>query len=142
MPAAAAANGRSLYFANCVWCHGDHLQGVAGTSAHSSPGNEPAGGPPLLGVGALAADLYLTAGYMPLRSPTQEPKRRRPHFADADIAALVGFIGELGGPPVPQPHPERGSLATGLEDLHRALCGLPPDGRGGRHRQRRARPGA
>jgi ubiquinol-cytochrome c reductase cytochrome c subunit len=120
VPAAAASNskasnGRSLYFANCVWCHGDHLQGIEGTSAHSSPGNEPAGGPPLLGVGALAADLYLTTGYMPLRSPRQQPKRRKPHFDDADIAALVGFIGAHGGPPVPQPHPERGNLATGLK---------------------------
>jgi ubiquinol-cytochrome c reductase cytochrome c subunit len=113
-PAASADRGRSLYFANCVWCHGDQLQGVEGSSAHSSPGNNPAGGPPLLGVGALAADFYLSTGYMPLRSPKQQPKRRRPHFSRSDLAALVGFVASHGGPAVPQVHPERGNLATGL----------------------------
>jgi ubiquinol-cytochrome c reductase cytochrome c subunit len=114
VPAAAADRGRDLYFANCVWCHGDRLQGVGGVSAHSSPGNNPAGGPPLLGVGALAADFYLSTGYMPLRSPKQQPKRRQPHFSDSDIRSLVGFVASHGGPPVPQIHPERGNLATGL----------------------------
>jgi ubiquinol-cytochrome c reductase cytochrome c subunit len=113
-PGAAADRGRDLYFANCVWCHGAGLQGSESAAAHSSPGNRPAAGPPLLGVGAMAAHLYLTTGYMPLRSPTQQPKRRRPHFSDPDIAALVGFIGAHGGPPVPQVHPERGSVETGL----------------------------
>ena len=100
---ASAANGRNLYFANCVWCHGDRLQGVPGS------------GPSLQGAGALAADFYLRTGYMPLRSPRQKPTRRPPHFTEPELRALISFVAAHGGPPVPRVHPERGNLAAGLE---------------------------
>ena len=100
---ASAANGRDLYFANCVWCHGDRLQGV------------PASGPSLQGAGALAADFYLRTGYMPLCSPRQKPTRRPPHFTEPELRALISFVAAHGGPPVPRVHPERGNLAAGLE---------------------------
>ncbi|HSP71945.1 MAG TPA: cytochrome c, partial [Gaiellaceae bacterium] len=72
-------------------------------------------GPSLRGVGARAADFYLRTGYMPLRSADVEPARSRVLFRDREIRALVAYVGSFGGPPVPKPHPERGSLSRGLK---------------------------
>lgn len=115
VPAAAADRGRDLYFANCVWCHGDRLQGVAPVRAHGGPGDRPAAGPPLAGVGERAADFYLRMGYMPMREPKQQPRRSKPHFGESDLRALVRFVGSHGGPKIPEVHPERGNIATGLQ---------------------------
>jgi ubiquinol-cytochrome c reductase cytochrome c subunit len=112
LPAAAAAqrgpslplaSGKSLFAENCLTCHGD---GGRGTSR----------GPRLRGVGALAADLYLRTGYMPLTTPGDQPTRRRSPFTSRQIDALVAYVASLGkGPPVPRPHPERGSIPVGLQ---------------------------
>lgn len=120
-PAVAAdgglvSHGRALYQQGCISCHGSGARGV-------TPGDHPRGsfgvqgaGPSLVGVGAIAADLYLGAGYMPLQNPEDPPRRRSPAFSDPDIRALVAYIASLGnGPPIPQVHPERGSIAPGLE---------------------------
>jgi ubiquinol-cytochrome c reductase cytochrome c subunit len=112
--ALAADRGRDLYFANCVWCHGERLQGVPLTAQQSAPGGGPAAGPPLSGAGAAAADFYLRTGYMPLRDPRSQPTRSRPRFSDTEIRALVTFVAAHGGPAPPVVHPERGSLAQGL----------------------------
>jgi ubiquinol-cytochrome c reductase cytochrome c subunit len=104
-PAAAASgahNGSGLYAASCAKCHG---VGGGGTSS----------GPSLRGVGARAADFYLRTGYMPLRNPHQQPWRKRSPFSGDQIDALVRYVASLGGGPrVPTPHPERGSIARGL----------------------------
>jgi ubiquinol-cytochrome c reductase cytochrome c subunit len=113
-PGALAASGRQLYFAHCVWCHGDRLQGVPLTGQQTGPEGHAAAGPPLRGAGAAAADFYLRTGYMPLRNPTDQPKRSRPAFTDGEIRALVRFIGARGGPPIPRVHPERGKTSVGL----------------------------
>jgi ubiquinol-cytochrome c reductase cytochrome c subunit len=107
-----AAHGQDLYFANCAWCHGLQLQGV---EQGTGPGNRPAAGPPLAGVGALATDFYLRMGYMPLQTPRQQPQRSRPHFGERDIRALVAFVGSHGGPGIPTVHPERGNVSTGMQ---------------------------
>ena len=114
-PAAAADRGRDLYFANCVWCHGDRLQGVDPLRPHAGPGDRPAAGPPLAGVGERAADFYLRMGYMPIRNPKQQPKRSHPHFGPSDVQALVQFVGAQGGPKIPEVHPENGNVATGMQ---------------------------
>jgi ubiquinol-cytochrome c reductase cytochrome c subunit len=100
--AAAAQSGSGLYAENCLRCHGAAGEGTPR-------------GPRLRGVGAISADLYLRTGYMPLRSPGDQPTRRRSPFNARQIDALVAYVASLGkGEPVPTPHPERGSVAVGL----------------------------
>jgi quinol---cytochrome-c reductase cytochrome c subunit len=128
------ARGAQLYARHCVSCHG--MNGV-GVSAESRAAGRPEGngrpeqvaGPPLRGVGAQAADFYLTTGYMPLLQPDVQPTRKsageRIIRSDADIAALVAYVASLGtGPPVPTPHPERGDPAAGMRlfTTHCAGC--------------------
>jgi ubiquinol-cytochrome c reductase cytochrome c subunit len=108
------SRGRQLYSQGCIWCHGPDLRGVSPGSGIVGPGG-PGAGPPLRGVGARAADLYLSAGYMPLEDPDDQPLRRTPlRYSQDDMRALVAYIASFGGPQVPQVHPERGSLHEGL----------------------------
>jgi ubiquinol-cytochrome c reductase cytochrome c subunit len=117
---AAAADGKQLYGRYCVMCHGPN--GVGNTNAAAvvggGPGRDatiqPGIGPPLRDVGALAADFYLRIGYMPLRRTGLQPRRSRLLLSGAQIDALIAYVASLGhGPPVPRPHPERGSLSEG-----------------------------
>jgi quinol---cytochrome-c reductase cytochrome c subunit len=109
----AERDGKALYGANCSSCHGSNGRGVV--AERRGPGDQPALGPPLRGVGALAADFYLRTGYMPLASPYDQPWRSRVLFTDAQIRALVAYVASLGpGPRVPRPRPERGNVSRGL----------------------------
>jgi ubiquinol-cytochrome c reductase cytochrome c subunit len=106
-------HGYQLFGGNCVSCHGPDGRGVY--TARPGSGGQQALGPRLKGVGALAADFYLRTGYMPLRTPYIQPRRSRVLLSDREIRALVAYVASLGpGPAIPQPHPERGSLADGL----------------------------
>jgi ubiquinol-cytochrome c reductase cytochrome c subunit len=111
--------GEHLYGQYCVACHGAMGRGVsAGQTGFAQGRNvtvQKREGPPLQGVGALAADFYLRTGYMPLREVGKQPRRSRVLFTDGQIRALVAYVASLGkGPGVPTPHPERGSLSDGL----------------------------
>ena len=100
--AAAEPTGRQLFKAGCSSCHGFDARGVRGE------------GPDLHGAGAAAADFYLSTGRMPLDVATgEQPLRSRPAYPPAQIRALVEYVASLGGPPVPQVHPERGDLSEG-----------------------------
>lgn len=112
--AAAAPSGRDLYAQKCSSCHGPGAIGVPEPRRGQGQLGQTGLGPPLVGTGALAADFYLRTGYMPLRDPYDQPRRQTPVFGNDEIEALVAYIGSLGGPPVPRPHPERGSLSEGL----------------------------
>jgi ubiquinol-cytochrome c reductase cytochrome c subunit len=91
----------TLYLQNCASCHGPQGQG---TSA----------GPTLVGVGAAAADFYLSTGRMPLGAPGQQPIRQAPKFDDAQIQALVAYVASFGrGPDIPQ--------VTAGGDVHRGF---------------------
>ena len=101
-PAVAAANGAGLFADNCGRCHGPNGRGTV----HN--------GPSLRGVGAQAADFYLSTGYMPLRSPHDQPSRTRVLFDEGELHALVAYVASLGsGPAIPHAAPERGSIAAG-----------------------------
>jgi ubiquinol-cytochrome c reductase cytochrome c subunit len=114
--------GKSVYGQYCVSCHGANGSGVTRTGTKrigGGPGRlqtQQVGiAPPLRGVGAQAADFYLSTGYMPLPHVGLQPRRSRLVLSKAQIDALVAYVASLGkGPPIPKPHPERGSLSQGL----------------------------
>jgi len=119
-PAAAGAadgtsRGRGLFFSGCAECHGADLTGVqADPSRRGADGKVPAG-PPLLGVGELAADFYLRTGYMPLDDPEEQPRRSKPSYSERDLRALVRFVASFGGPRTPQVDLARGRTSAGLK---------------------------
>ena len=107
--------GYQLYAGNCSSCHGTGGVGVVPPSKPNGAGDIRAAGPPLYGVGARAADFYLRTGYMPLAAPDSQPRRSRVLFSPRQLDALIAYVASLGkGPPVPRPHPGRGSVAQGL----------------------------
>jgi ubiquinol-cytochrome c reductase cytochrome c subunit len=110
-----AKSGKSLYAAYCLSCHGVDGSGVSSTSRPAGALALKGLGPPLKDSGAIAADFYLTTGYMPLENPHTQPRHTASPFGKREIAALVAYVASLGnGPPVPKPHPERGDVAAGL----------------------------
>jgi ubiquinol-cytochrome c reductase cytochrome c subunit len=108
--------GHDLYENACATCHGGRGEGITSLGRPHSANGVRGMGPPLIGVGAQAADFYLRTGYMPLRDAASQPRRSRPRFSDAEIRALVAYVASLGpGPPIPKPQPERGNLSRGME---------------------------
>jgi len=113
-PLAASADqvreGLHLYGRYCISCHAAGGKGSAGRPVGTGTG----AGPSLIGVGALAADFYLRTGYMPLPHVGMQPRRSHVFLTDGQIKALTAYVASLGpGPPIPTPHPERGSLSQG-----------------------------
>jgi ubiquinol-cytochrome c reductase cytochrome c subunit len=112
-PAAGdAAAGRRLFTGSCASCHGFDARGIRGR------------GPSLRGVGAQAADFYLSTGRMPLDRPGDEPLRRHSAFTRGQIDSLVAYIAGFGGPPIPAVHAEQGDVALGRKAFaeHCAGC--------------------
>ena len=102
--------GEQLFAANCARCHGISGRGRAHPAA---PGLI---GPPLRGVGALAADFYLRTGYMPLQDARDQPVRSRQRFNEAAIRSLVQYVDSLGaGPAIPHPDVAAGDVEKGRE---------------------------
>jgi ubiquinol-cytochrome c reductase cytochrome c subunit len=100
---AQVAQGRTLFVESCSSCHGLDARGVPGR------------GSSLHGVGARAADFYLSTGRMPLDQPEDQPLRHEPAFPRSDIDALVAYVGSLGGPAIPHADPARGSISEGFQ---------------------------
>lgn len=94
--------GRRLFLEGCSSCHGLDARGIEGTA------------PSLRGAGALAADFYLSTGRMPLDKPGDEPIRTKPRYPQDEIDAIVAYVGSLGGPAIPDVHPERGKINEGF----------------------------
>jgi ubiquinol-cytochrome c reductase cytochrome c subunit len=115
--------GARLFGRYCATCHGGGGRGIepgeqnAGGGPGRSQEQQRGAGPDLFGVGALAADFYLRTGYMPLPKLGAQPKRRSDLLlTDGQINALTAYVASLGhGPPIPTPHPERGSLSSGMQ---------------------------
>jgi ubiquinol-cytochrome c reductase cytochrome c subunit len=51
---------------------------------------------------------------MPLAQAQAQPRRSRVLFSDREIHDLVAYVGSLGGPATPTPHPQRGNLTDGM----------------------------
>jgi len=124
LPAAAGAQpgvgvkaktGKGLYAAYCLSCHGVDGSGVTSDTQPRGVLDLRGLGPPLKGVGALAADFYLTTGYMPIEDPHDQPRHTKSPFDKREIAALVAYVASFGkGPGVPHPQHERGEISRGL----------------------------
>ncbi|HSD03412.1 MAG TPA: c-type cytochrome [Gaiellales bacterium] len=112
---AQADRGAELYAENCSSCHGIAGAGKRAPGPVNGVGDVAGFGPSLRGVGALAADFYLRTGYMPLRSPSVQPRRSKVEFSPDQIRALVAYVASLApGPAIPTPHPAQGSLSEGM----------------------------
>lgn len=99
-----------LYNSRCAACHASDGTGVDGR------------GPPLLDEGRAAADFVLRTGRMPLSDVDTQPVRKDPAFTEAEIVALVDYVGALGtGVDIPDVDPERGSVSNGAE-IYRLNC--------------------
>jgi ubiquinol-cytochrome c reductase cytochrome c subunit len=107
--------GRELFAGNCASCHGSLGQGVSAKAPQRGAGNIQGAGPSLRGVGALAADFYLSTGRMPLGHVGEAPTRQRSPFGKRELAALTQYVASLGkGPAIPHPNPAGASLSRGL----------------------------
>jgi ubiquinol-cytochrome c reductase cytochrome c subunit len=104
-PGSPAAQGRTLFVSGCSSCHGFTARGVPGK------------GPSLIGVGAQAADFYLSTGRMPLAIPRVEPVRNPPIYTPRERREIVAYVGGLGGPPIPKVDPAAGNLKRGFADF-------------------------
>jgi ubiquinol-cytochrome c reductase cytochrome c subunit len=108
--------GGQLFAGNCALCHGSRGRGVSPAQRQRDGTAREGAGPSLVGVGRRAADFYLRTGYMPLADPRDQPERHRVRFREREIRALEAYVASLGGgPPVPDPHPERGSISEGQQ---------------------------
>jgi quinol---cytochrome-c reductase cytochrome c subunit len=130
-PADQVTRGLHLYGRYCASCHGPNGSGQT-RSTSTRAGGGPARnqqvqaglGPPLHGVGALAADFYLRTGYMPLKRADIQPARSRLLLGPQEIGSLIAYVASLGkGPPVPAPRPERGNLSAGQHLFSRNCAG-------------------
>jgi ubiquinol-cytochrome c reductase cytochrome c subunit len=117
--ASSLARGRALFVQACSSCHGFNARGVAGM------------GPSLIGVGAQAADFYLSTGRMPLNNPRDPPVRNPPAFDRQQIADLVAYVGSFGGPPIPVVDPTRGNVAHGFQEFALSCAGCHQIGAAG-----------
>lgn len=114
--------GAELYAGNCASCHGIAGSGIS-TPRHGA-GDILGAGPSLRNVGAIAADLYLRTGLMPLSSIHDEPGNDRVLFTPKEVRSLVDYVASLGkGPAVPQANPAAGSLSQGLSLFTRDCAG-------------------
>ena len=113
---ASVEPGKELYAEHCLSCHGPDGRGVTSTSQPRGVLGVQGLGPPLRGVGGLAADFYLTTGYMPLQNPHDQPRHTESPFSKQEIASLVAYVASLGrGPPIPRPQPNPRKISRGLQ---------------------------
>lgn len=104
--------GQGLFDKSCITCHGANLEGVKDR------------GPSLLGVGAAAVYFQVSTGRMPMTRQEAQTVRKPAKFGRDDTLALAAFIGQYGGPEIPEVSNEaikNANLAEGGE-LFRLNC--------------------
>jgi ubiquinol-cytochrome c reductase cytochrome c subunit len=93
--------GEYLFIQGCSTCHGVDGKGTKD-------------GPSLIGVGAAAADFYISSGRMPLNQPLAQAPRKKPLYNEEDRAAIVKYVASLGeGPAIPHVDEEAGDIVEG-----------------------------
>jgi len=75
-------DGEQLYLRSCVSCH-------------AAAGKGTDDGPALVAAGEASADFYLRTGRMPLAAPVPQPPDKPVAYDDAEIRALVAYVGTL-----------------------------------------------
>jgi ubiquinol-cytochrome c reductase cytochrome c subunit len=101
----------TIFLRDCSVCHGPAGEGTDR-------------GPAIAGVGAAAADYWISTGRMPLPSPTADPTYRRPlRYTPSEVAGLVAYVAALkpGGLPIPEVDLNGADEARGGE-LFRLQC--------------------
>jgi ubiquinol-cytochrome c reductase cytochrome c subunit len=87
--------GRRLFTVGCSSCHGLNGEGIVTKDG----GNL---GPPLIGVGAAAANFQLRTGRMPAQQPGPQVQQKKVTYSDEEIEAISAFVASLGpGPAIP-----------------------------------------
>lgn len=107
--------GYELFEAHCSFCHGAQANGSTGIA------------PNLQGLGPGTVQLWLSTGWMPLKTPSAQPDNKPPAFDPQkiyDIALWVGSLHAGGVPFPPHLHLNEGDLAYGfsLFTLNCAPC--------------------
>jgi mono/diheme cytochrome c family protein len=85
--AADVAEGKQLYDASCISCHGRNGQGV------------PDKGPSLIGVGSAAVEFQVATGRMPAPGQGAQIARKTPLYTRDEARQIGAYIQELGGGP-------------------------------------------
>jgi quinol---cytochrome-c reductase cytochrome c subunit len=103
--AADVAEGKQLYDASCISCHGRNGQGV------------PDKGPSLIGVGSAAVEFQVGTGRMPAARQGAQIERKAPLYTRDQARQIGAYIQELGGgPEIPEQTDEQlaeGDVARG-----------------------------
>lgn len=112
---AALQAGYQLFQQHCSFCHGAQANGRTGLA------------PNLQGVGPGTVQLWLSNGWMPLRTPSSQPELKKPSFTPPKIRDIAEWVASLraGGTPFPPVLNLKGSnLSTGFQlfSLNCAPC--------------------
>ncbi|GAA2211173.1 c-type cytochrome [Nonomuraea monospora] len=108
------AEGRSLFEAHCMSCHGTNAQGTQTA-------------PTLIGVGAAAVDFQMSTGRMPAGAPGPQAPRKplAPWVNETTTRQIAAYVQSLGGgpqvPPAEHVDAKLGDAGKGGE-LFRANC--------------------
>ena len=108
----AIALGSDIYEKSCITCHGANLEGVNDR------------GPALIGVGEAAVYFQVSTGRMPMAQQNAQAPAKQVDFTHDQTLALAAFIGQYGGPEIPEVTDEdlaEANLAEGGE-LFRLNC--------------------
>jgi ubiquinol-cytochrome c reductase cytochrome c subunit len=85
--AADVAEGKAIFDASCISCHGRNGQGV------------PDKGPSLIGVGSAAVEFQVATGRMPAARQEAQIGRKTPLYTRDQARQIGAYIQELGGGP-------------------------------------------
>lgn len=108
----AIAMGQDIYEKSCITCHGANLEGV------------PDRGPALAGVGEANVYFQVSTGRMPMAQQGPQAPAKQVDFTHDQTMALAAYIGQFGGPTMPEVTDEdleEADLAQGGE-LFRLNC--------------------